>query len=215
MWALLFSSIVAGLAVKPVEANPASYMQLFDNAVITIQSPQNGSSYKNATVPLEFTVRTNNEIQPKTCYFLNDQRFSDVKTPVVSNDRVKGYYGYQDGKESTFYYIRYNAEGKTVLTDLKEGIYNLTVARYWVDSHNPPLNMHIINTTTIFFTIGTTIPTPQPTATPIESTAPNQEHNEPVPLIQSAGVALTIIAVSTIVAVYIKMRNRKSVENSS
>ena len=133
--------------------NPASYMRLTDNVVIDVQSPQNGATYNVQTLPLCFAVQTNNNGQLPTCYILNSQSPIDVPVWVTSKEIMTGYYGYGDGSVMhTFTYPRYSALGNTVLKNLPNGKYNLTVERYYGDISNPQR----INSTMVSFTIDTT-----------------------------------------------------------
>jgi hypothetical protein len=139
--------------IPPIMGNPASYMQLTDNVVIDVQSPQDGATYNVQTMPLYFTVQTNNNGQLPTCYFLNNQSPIDVPVWVTSKEIMTGLYGYGDGSVNhTFTYPRYTALGNTVLKNLPNGKYNLTVERYHSDISNPQR----INSTSVSFTIDTT-----------------------------------------------------------
>ncbi len=147
-WLLLLLSLSAGTLVIAVLANPSSYVKLFDNVVITVQSPLS-KTYTETTIPLNFTVETNNEEQGKTRYILNNEKPVDVETPVISSRT--GRYG--DGYSNySFSYPRYTAQGSAVLNDLSDGVYNLTIQRYFID-YMKPENVRIVNSTTVIFSI--------------------------------------------------------------
>ncbi len=136
--------------VIAVIANPSSYVRLFDNVVITVQSPQS-KTYTETNIPLTFTVETNNEEQAKTRYILNNEKPVDVETPVTSSRTETGWYG--DGYSNySFSYPRYTASGSAVLNHLSDGVYNLTVQRYFAD-YMKPESVRIINSTTVIFSI--------------------------------------------------------------
>ncbi len=148
LFVLLLSS--AGTLIVAVLANPSSYVKLFDNVVITVQSPQ-GKTYTETTIPLNFTVETNNEEQGNTRYILNDEKPVDVGTPVVSSRTEIGWYG--DGySNNSFSYPRYTASGSAVLNDLSDGVYNLTIQRYFAD-YMQPEGVRIVNSTTVIFSV--------------------------------------------------------------
>ncbi len=150
LWFLLLFSLSAGTLIIAVVANPSSYVKLFDNIVITVQSPQS-KTYAETTIPLNFTVETNNEEQGNTRYILNNQEPIDVETPVISSRTETGRYG--DGySNNTFTYPRYTARGSAVLNDLSDGVYNLTIQRYFADYMKPD-SVRIVNSTTVIFSV--------------------------------------------------------------
>ena len=150
LWLFLSLSLSAGTLTAAVLANPSSYVRLFDNVVITVQSPQS-KTYTETTIPLNFTVETNNEEQGKTRYILNNEKPVDVETSVVSSRTETGWYG--DGYSNhSFTYPRYTAQGSSVLNDLSDGVYNLTVQRYFTD-YMKPESVRIVNSTTVIFSI--------------------------------------------------------------
>jgi len=150
LWLFLSLSLSAGTLTAAVLANPSSYVRLFDNVVITVQSPQS-KTYTETTIPLNFTVETNNEEQGKTRYILNNEKPVDVETPVVSSRTETGWYG--DGYSNySFTYPRYTAQGSSVLNDLSDGVYNLTIQRYFAD-YMKPESVRIVNSTTVIFSV--------------------------------------------------------------
>lgn len=161
LWFVLLVAVSSGILVVDALANPSSYVKgPFDNLVITVQSPQN-KTYFERTLPLNFTVETNNEEQLKTRYILNKGKPVDVATPVVSTRTETGWYG--DGsaeRNYTFNYPRYTAQGSAVLLNLSDGTYNLTIQRYVPDSMEPE-GVRIINATTVSFTVGVSLPVTQ------------------------------------------------------
>ncbi|MGB9914389.1 MAG: hypothetical protein ACPLIG_00275 [Candidatus Bathyarchaeales archaeon] len=157
----LLSSVLAGaLFFEVAEANPAAMAKLFDNCVITAQSPQN-KTYNERTLPLNFTVETNNEYRLMVRYILNNEKPVNVKTQIVSEKWLTGWYGYELGNgtfyNDTYSYPRYTAQGSALLSNLTDGTYCLTVQRYYTNIANPA-DITIANATTVFFTIDTTPP---------------------------------------------------------
>ncbi len=130
---VLIVSTAANLyIVESAKANPSSTAQLFDNVIITIQSPEN-KSYNSNTLSLNFTVETNNEYQPLANYSLNGQNPTSVSTTVVSSTlETSWYYTYSGGSGSnhTYRYMRYKAQGNATLSDLPDGTCNITIQRY-------------------------------------------------------------------------------------
>jgi hypothetical protein len=156
------------ITVNPVEANPASYYQLYDNVIINVQSPQNGSTYNVTSLPMYFTVESNNIEQSPNRYILNSQTPVNVNTWVVSQLTLTGWYSYGDNsKNYSSNYARYTAQGNAVLNNLSNGKYNLIIERYYTDVSKPE-GIKIINSTTISFTIDTT----SKNATPVFSVPP-------------------------------------------
>jgi len=149
--------------IPPIVGNPAGYSQLYDNIVINVQSPQNGATYNVQTVPLYFTFKTNNNGQLPTCYVLNNQTPIDV--PVWITSKETGTSSMVYGNQTyTYTYTRYIALGNTVLRNLPNGKYNLTVERYYGDISKPQR----VNSTSVSFTIDTT----KSQATPVFSPPP-------------------------------------------
>ena len=147
-------SVSALIIIEPAEANPASYMQLIDNDVITVLSPQDGATYNTTTLPLYFTIETNNQYQPPTRYILNSQSPVNVSTFIVSKTSIIGSYSYGgSSNNNSFSYPRYLAQGTAVLNNLSNGKYNLTVERYRGAAN--PQGIEIINSTKVSFTIDT------------------------------------------------------------
>jgi hypothetical protein len=146
--ALVFTFI--GLSfMPPIMGNPAGYSQLYESVVFNVQSPQNGATYNMQTIPLYFTFKTNINGQLPTCYILNNQTPIDVPVWITSKETSSIVYGNQS---HTYTYTRYIALGNTVLKNLPNGKYNLTVERYYGAISNPQK----INSTTVSFTIDTT-----------------------------------------------------------
>jgi hypothetical protein len=215
---LIISFLVAVLAVTPIFeiaiANPSSYVRLFDNVVIIVQSPQN-TTYTERTLPLNFTVETNNEEQGKTRYILNKENPVDVATPVVSKRMETGWYG--DGsaeRNYTFTYPRYTAQGSAVLQGLSHGTYNLTIQRYFPDAMKPE-GVTIINATTVSFTVDANPPKISlPSLENSDSSASTAEAKGGVsppwlPYV-AAAVSVAFVAVVAVgVLVYIKKRKRE------
>jgi hypothetical protein len=151
IWALLFAVFVGALSAEPVGANPAV-------PPIEIQSPQNDPTYKDTTLPLYFTVETNNEYQYLTRYILNGQNPVAVHTGVIYRTTRAGQYGMEGANGAIIYYdfnySRYVAQGKALLSDLSNGEYTLTVERYTEDP-SAPQGIDIINSTSVNFTVNT------------------------------------------------------------
>lgn len=157
LWFALLVAVSSGILVVEALANPSSYVRLFDNVVIRVQSPQN-RTYTERNIPLNFTVETNNEEQLKTRYILNKEKPVDVATPVISTRTETGWYG--DGsaeRNYTFNYPRYTAQGTAILGDLSNGTYNLTIQRYFFDSVKPE-GVTVINATSVIFAVGIPLP---------------------------------------------------------
>jgi hypothetical protein len=145
---LLISALVATRVVEVVKANPSSFARLFDNVVITVQSPEN-KTYNMRTLPLNFTVETNNDYQPPASYILNNGKPVEVATRVVSQRIVTSWYW--EGGNHTYDYTRFTAQGNAVLPSLADGTYNLTIQRYG----NPA---QPLVSTNVSFTIDTASP---------------------------------------------------------
>lgn len=193
---LLILVLAGALVVEVAEANPASMAQLFDNVVITVQSPQN-ITYTERTLPLNFTVETNNENQLKTRYILNNEKPVNVQTPVVSMRLETSWYMVEGGNNETFRFTRYTAQGNAFLSNLTDGTYYLMVQRYYGDSTKPE-GATIINATTVSFTINTT--------------ASFERDSETVPfpdsLTLSAGIAVAAVVAFVCAGLLIDFRRR-------
>jgi hypothetical protein len=158
LWLAVLVAESSGTLIIEGLANPSSYVRLFDNVVISVQSPQN-RTYVERNISLNFTVETNNEEQLKTRYILNNGKPVDVATPVVSTRTETGWY--RDGYFNyTFTYPRYTAQGSAVLDGLSNGKYNLTIQRYFPDSMKPEV-VTIINATTVSFIVDAPPPVTQ------------------------------------------------------
>jgi len=119
-----------------------------DNPVISIQSPQNGSTYNVTSLPLYFTVQSSNDDFFSVRYILNSQRPVTIPAWTINQTSLKGYfptYNY------TYFYPRYTAVSNTVLRDLSNGDYNLTIENFYDVS----TGVQITNSTSITFTIDT------------------------------------------------------------
>jgi len=143
---MLSISLFGGLNVAGIaKANPLSWIMLFDSVVITIQSPQN-KTYNVNTLPLNFTVETNNFEHPPVTYILNKEEPVKVETTEVGSrtettpDEVR--------------YIRWTVKGSTVLSNLTDGSYFLLLQRYG----NPAEPLVFAN---VSFTVDTTSPSVQ------------------------------------------------------
>lgn len=113
---LLFSAIVSILGVKPSTGNPSSMIP--DNPIITIQSPQNGATYKTGTFPLYFTVEFHLQGEHPIRYILNNNNPIELPTWIISTRNSNGN-------------VRYIAQGKALLSNLPDGGYTLTVQLYY------------------------------------------------------------------------------------
>ena len=155
----LLISLVAGVQI--VEVAKANFMPFY-NVVINVQSPQNGTSYNIRTLPLNFTVESNQEDQTSTRYILNSEKPVDVATTVVSSRiaTMQVWNGWSSEPNQTKRYVLYTAEGNTGLDNLADGTYNLTIQRYFTYSITPQ-EITIYNATTVTFTIDTTSPSIQ------------------------------------------------------
>jgi hypothetical protein len=210
LWFVLLVAVSSGILVVEALANPSSYVRLFDNVVIRVQSPQN-RTYAERNIPLNFTVETNNEEQGKTLYVLNKEKPVDVATPVVSTRTETGWY--RDGYFNyTFIYPRYTAQGSVVLKDLLDGAYNLTVQRYFPDSMKPE-GVTIINATTVSFTVDTFPPGilfPSLRNSDVSaSTAEAEQSPAPLSLPYVAVAAPMAVLAVTAVAILVYWKKRK------
>ncbi len=212
--AVLVAVSAGKLLVEPL-ANPSSYVRLFDNVVIRVQSPQN-RTYVERNIPLNFTVETNNEEQLKTRYILNKGKPVDVATPVVSTRTETGWYG--DGsaeRNYTFNYPRYTAQGSAALLNLSDGTYNLTIQRYFPDSMEPE-GVRIINATTVSFTVGVSPPVAQfPSLENSNGSAPSPETEGDLaprwlPYIEAAVSLAVVAAVAAGGLIYWKKQEHKA-----
>ncbi len=159
---IAFVVSLVGLFFIPLTmGNPAAYNQLYDNVVINVQSPLNGATYNVQSIPLYFTVQTNNYGQLPTCYILNSQAAIDVPVWITSQGTATGWYDYGSGNR-TYNYSRYTALGNIVLKNLANGKYNLTVERYYGDISKP----QVINSTSVSFTIDTSASKSTPVFSP-------------------------------------------------
>jgi hypothetical protein len=208
-------AVSAGTLIVEALANPSSYVKLFDNVVIRVQSPQN-RTYAERNIPLNFTVETNNEEQLKTRYILSNRNPVEVATPVVSTRTETGWYG--DGsaeRNCTFNYPRYTAEGSAALLNLSDGTYNLTIQRYFPDSMEPE-GVRIINATTVSFTVGVSPPVTQsPSLENSDGSAPSPETEGGLaprwlPYIEAVVILAVVAVVAAGVVIYWKKRERGS-----
>ena len=172
----------------------------YDNLVITVQSPQN-KTYIERTIPINFTVETNNEEQGNTCYILNDEKPVNVGTRVVSTRTETGWYleGSVD-RNYTFTYSRYTAQGNAILENLADGTYNLTIQRFFPDELKPE-GLIVITTTTISFTVDASAPqsTPFPLLNNSDGSAATAETGEGFPTWTYIAAAVSVATVSVIV----------------
>lgn len=133
-----------------------------DNAFITIQSPLNGSTYNVTSLPLYFTVQSNDDFF-SVRYILNSQRPITIPAWTINQTSLKGYfptYNY------TYFYPRFTAVGNTVLRNLSNGDYNLTIENFY----DIAIGNQVTNYTSITFTLDTASqnttdvfqPSPQP-----------------------------------------------------
>lgn len=152
-----------------VEVAEANFLPFY-NAVINVQSPQNGIAYNRRTISLNFTVESNQEDQLSTRYFLNSEKPVDVDTPVVSSRiaTMQVWDGWSSEPNQTKRYVVYTAEGNTILANLADGAYNLTIQRYF--TYPVTQEVAIYNATTVTFIIDTT--KPLPSITPTQSSFP-------------------------------------------
>ncbi len=120
--------LVAMQFVEVAKGNPASFAKLYDKVVVTVLSPTI-KTYNTNTIPLSFTVETNNEVETPATYVLNNQTPVTVATRVVSSRIETGYRsgGPGSGYNESFHFARYTLQGDTVLSDLADGTYTLTV----------------------------------------------------------------------------------------
>jgi hypothetical protein len=153
---LLFLAVAGTQVVEVAKANPSSTARLFDNVVITIQSPQN-ASYNVKTIPINFTVESNNDYQLPVNYTLNGKKLGATMTTVVSQRTVNSWYGWYSNDvfvNNTYSYARFTAQGDALLSNLADGTYNLTIQRFG----NPSKPVASTNVT---FTIDTISPSIQ------------------------------------------------------
>lgn len=137
--------ILAFVTVKPLSIPNTSTVPTNDNAVITIQSPDNGATYNVTSLPLYFTVE-NNARGFLVRYILNNQPPVAIPIWTINQTSLKGFfpeYNY------TYYYPRYTAVSNTVMPNLTDGNYNLTIENYY----NVATGEQVTNSTSITFTI--------------------------------------------------------------
>lgn len=138
--------ILALVTVKPhVSIDNTSTAPSNDDAVITIQSPQDGATYNVTSLPLYFTFQNNYE-SFSVRYFLNNQRPVIIPAWTINQTSLKGYFS---DYNYTYDYPRYTAVSSTVLDNLPDGTYNLTVENYYDAS----TGVQVTNSTSITFTI--------------------------------------------------------------
>ena len=118
-----------------------------DKAVITIQSPQNGATYNVTSLPLYFTVQSNDDFF-SIRYILNSQSPITIPAWTINQTSLKGNF---QTYNYTYFYPRFTAESNTVLPDLSNGDYNLTVENFYDVS----TGVQVTNSTSITFTICT------------------------------------------------------------
>jgi hypothetical protein len=98
-------------------------------------------------LPLYFTVQNNDDFF-SVRYILNSQRPITIPAWTINQTSLKGYfttYNY------TYFYPRFTAVSNTVLPDLSNGDYNLTIENFYDVSTGG----QITNSTSITFTIDT------------------------------------------------------------
>jgi hypothetical protein len=138
--------ILAFVTVKPhIPIDNISTAPSNDNAVITIQSPQDGATYNVTSLPLYFTVQ-NNYQSFSVRYILNSQRPVTIPAWTINQTSLKGYFS---DYNYTYYYPRYTAVSNTVLPNLTNGNYNLTIENFYDVS----TGVQVTNSTSIIFTI--------------------------------------------------------------
>ncbi len=118
-----------------------------DDAVITIQSPQDGATYNVTSLPLYFTVQNNYEYF-SVRYILNNQCPVTIPAWTINQTSLKGFFPTDN---YTYYYPIYQAVSNTALPDLTNGNYNLTIENFY----NISTGVQVTNSTSITFTIDT------------------------------------------------------------
>jgi hypothetical protein len=109
-------------------------------------------------LPLYFTVQTNDDFF-SVRYILNNQRPVTIPAWTVNQTSLKGYfptYNY------TYYYPRLTAVSNTVLFDLANGDYNLTIE----NCYDVSTRVQVTNSTSITFTIDTSFQNATPVFKP-------------------------------------------------
>lgn len=145
--------IISALAISVlttvnfVYALPYSNAPPDDNSVITIQSPQNGATYNVTSLPLYFMVQSNYSFF-SVRYILNNYHPVTIPAWVINQTSLKGYF---PGYDYTYFYPRFTAVSNTVLRDLSNGVYKLTIESFYHIS----TGVQIANSTSITFTVDT------------------------------------------------------------
>ncbi len=139
--------VLSLIIINPVVANPISTAPTNDNAVITIQSPQNGATYNVTSLPLYFTVQ-NNEQNFLVRYILNSQSPVTVPIWVINQTTMEGRF---TDINYTYSYPRFTAVSNTVLGNISNGEYKVTVENYYDVS----AGKQVTSSTSITFTIDT------------------------------------------------------------
>lgn len=149
MVVIIVSVIVALVIVNPRATidNNTFTAPSDDNAVITIQSPQDGAIYNVTSVPLCFTVQNNYDIF-FVRYILNNSKSVTIPRWIINQTALKGYFSTYN---YTYFYPRFTAESNMVLPDLTNGNYNLTIENFYYAS----TGIQVTNSTSINFTVDT------------------------------------------------------------
>ena len=120
MLVLLFSAAVAQIAGF-AEANPNIFPIPHED--ISIQSPQDKVYYNAKTILLNFTVKSNYDMDTPLFFYLLDAQ-KDYKLESV---KVEDVHEFMSGDE-------YCYEGQAILSNLTVGAHKLTVFQGWLDS---------------------------------------------------------------------------------
>ncbi len=128
---MLFASLLCGVHfIGVVNANPTSWILLYDKVVISIQSPQN-RSYNVNTVAINFTYETNNNFWQNwwegqvTCILNKEKPFKINATIIGSRTMTINTTVTSDGIK----YTQWTAEGEAILSNLTDGTYFLVLQR--------------------------------------------------------------------------------------
>jgi hypothetical protein len=203
IFALLFSVVAGTQLVNLTGANPNMFKKgRYCN--ISIQSPQNGTTYCTEQIFLNFTVRKAYVSDTYSYfYFLDGQDIqSGVKVEEIQS------IGQETITNDTFFpYTEYTLGGQVVLPKLGDGPHNLTVFIGWMreDGVIFQANIDPFSATAYFSVEHTTTLTSSPSPSPQE--AEPESESFPTTWVATSIVSVAIVSLSLLV--YFKKRNGK------